>query len=120
MLDSLSPQERAFDQIVRKVGDSYVVIPERQATYRVVLRNDLRGVSLIQRADPDWFYLNDGKGGFVREPIAGNPRFLDEDGVTLSEEPEDFGLAVLRRQWRRRSRPVRGQRLRGPRPVLDQ
>ena len=50
MLDSLSPQERAFDQIVRKVGESYQVIPSRQNDYRVQIRDDLRGVSLIQRS----------------------------------------------------------------------
>lgn len=94
MLDSLSPQERAFDQVVRKVGDRYEVIPERRRDYRIQLREDIKGVSLIQRADPDWFYLNDGTGGFVREPIAGNPRFLDENGRPLAEEPEDFGLAA--------------------------
>jgi len=94
MLDSLSPQERAFDQIVKQIGDRYEIIPERRADYRIQIREDLRGVSLIQRADPDWFYLNDGSGRFVREPIAGNPRFLDEDGVMLTAEPEDFGLAA--------------------------
>ena len=94
MLDSLSPQERAFDQIVKKVGDRYEIIPERRADYRIQIREDLRGVSLIQRADPDWFYLNDGSGRFLREPIAGNPRFLDEDGAILGAEPEDFGLAA--------------------------
>jgi enediyne biosynthesis protein E4 len=94
MLDSLSPQERAFDQIVRKVGDDYEVIPERRADYRIQIRDDLRGVSLIQRADPDWFFLNDGNGSFVREPIVRNPRFLDEDGKPLAAEPEDFGLAA--------------------------
>ncbi|HJR35396.1 MAG TPA: CRTAC1 family protein, partial [Gemmatimonadales bacterium] len=94
MLDSLSPQERAFDQIVKQIGDRYEVIPERRADYRIQIREDLRGVSLIQRADPDWFYLNDGRGRFLREPIAGNPRFLDEDGLMLTAEPEDFGLAA--------------------------
>ncbi len=94
MLDSLSPQERAFDQIVKKIGDRYEVIPERRADYRLQERADLHGVTLIQRADPDWFYLNDGRGHFRREPIAHNPRFLDEDGTPLAEEPEDFGLAV--------------------------
>ncbi|MGH7562693.1 MAG: VCBS repeat-containing protein [Gemmatimonadales bacterium] len=93
MLDSLSPQQRAFDQIVKKVGDGYEVIPDRRADYRIQLRPDLRGVSLIQRADPDWFYRNDG-GRFVREPIAGNPRFQDESGRPLASEPEDFGLAA--------------------------
>ena len=94
MLDSLSPQERAFDQIVKKIGDSYEVVPERRADYRVQLRDDIRGVSLIQRADPDWFYLNDGAGHFTREPIAGNARFLDEGGAPLLAEPEDFGLSA--------------------------
>jgi len=94
MLDSLSPQERAFDQIVKKVGDVFEVIPERRADYRIQLRDDIRGVSLIQRADADWFYLNDGAGHFRREPIAGNPRFLDEAGAPLAVEPEDFGLAA--------------------------
>jgi enediyne biosynthesis protein E4 len=94
MLDSLSPQERAFDQIVKKVGESYEVIPERRADYRIQIREDIRGVSLIQRADPDWFYLNDGAGHFTREPIAGNRRFRDETGSLLASEPEDFGLAA--------------------------
>jgi hypothetical protein len=94
MLDSLSPQQRAFDQVVRKVGDRYEVIPERRADYRVQVREDLRGVSLIQRADPDWFYLNDGAGRFTREAIANNPRFRDHEGRLLTEEPEDFGLAA--------------------------
>ncbi len=94
MLDSLSPQERAFDQVVKKTAGKFEVIPERRADYRLQERKDLNGVTLVQRADPDWFYLNDGKGRFTREPIAGNPRFLDETGAPLKEEPEDFGLAA--------------------------
>ena len=94
MLDSLSPQERAFDQVVRKVGDQYQVIPALRDNYRVVLREDIRGVSLVQRADPDWFYLNDGKGHFARETLAHNPRFRDENGKELDREPDDFGLAA--------------------------
>lgn len=94
MLDSLSPQQRAFDQIVKRVGDRYEVIPERRADYRIQLREDINGVSLVQRADPDWFYLNDGNGSFVREPISNNPRFLDSDGRPFTTEPEDFGLAA--------------------------
>ena len=94
MLDSLPPAERAFDRIVGKVGGRYQVIPERRADYRLVQRHDLRQVSLVQRADPDWFYRNDGQGHFTREPIAHNPRFLDQAGRLLLEEPEDFGLAA--------------------------
>lgn len=94
MLDSLSPQERAFDQVVKQTGNKFEVIPERRADYRIQERKELNGVTLIQRADPDWFYLNDGAGHFTREAIAGNPRFLDEAGQPLAEEPEDFGLAA--------------------------
>jgi hypothetical protein len=65
------------------------------AEYRLVDREDLGGISLEQRADPDFFYRNEGAGRFVREPIAGNPRFVDEQGRMLAEEPEDFGLAAI-------------------------
>jgi hypothetical protein len=65
------------------------------AEYRLVDREDLGGISLEQRADPDFFYRNEGAGRFVREPIAGNPRIVDEQGRMLAEEPEDFGLAVI-------------------------
>ncbi len=94
MLDSLSPQERAFDQLVRKVGGQYQVVPSLRDNYRVIVRDDIGGVSVVQRADPDWFYLNDGRGHFTREPLAGNPRFLDETGRPLDREPDDFGLAA--------------------------
>ncbi len=94
MLDSLSPAERSFDHVVRKVGERFEVIPELRNNYRVVLREDIRGVSLVQRADPDWFYLNDGKGHFTRVPLAGSSRFLDERGRPLEREPDDFGLAA--------------------------
>ncbi|HLG04941.1 MAG TPA: FG-GAP-like repeat-containing protein, partial [Gemmatimonadales bacterium] len=94
MLDSLSPQQRAFDQIVKSTSRGFEVIPERRADYRLQPRPEVRGVTLVQRADPDWFYLNDGRARFTREPIARNPRFLDEDGRPLGEEPEDFGLAA--------------------------
>jgi enediyne biosynthesis protein E4 len=94
MLDSLSPQARAFDQIVKKTGDRYEVIPALRDHYRVILRDDIRAVSLVQRAEPDWFLRNQGGGRFVRERFAGNPRFRDEAGRLLDREPDDFGLAA--------------------------
>ena len=94
MLDSLSPQERAFDQLVKRIEGRYEIVPSRRDNYRVVLRDDIRAVSVVQRADPDWFYLNDGAGHFTREMVAGNPRFLGEDGGPLDREPDDFGLAA--------------------------
>ena len=95
-LDRMSPQARSFDQVVREIAPRRFEVRERNRTdYRLVDREDLGGVSLVQRADPDFFYLNDGKGHFAREPIARNPRFVDEQGRTLAEEPEDFGLAAM-------------------------
>ena len=94
MLDSLPPQQRAFDQLVKRIEGRYEIIPSMRDNYRVVLREDIRAVSVVQRADPDWFYLNDGTGHFTREMLAGNPRFLGEDGRPLEREPDDFGLAA--------------------------
>ncbi|MGQ0701923.1 MAG: FG-GAP-like repeat-containing protein [Gemmatimonadales bacterium] len=93
MLDSLSPQQRAFDQIVKRTPRGLEVIPERRADYRLQPRPELKGVTLVQRADPDWFYRNEG-GRLVHEPIAHNPRFLDENGRPLADEPDWFGLAA--------------------------
>lgn len=93
-LDRISPQERAFDQVVRQLGPGRYEVRERyRKDYKLVNREDLGGISLVQRADPDYFYKNE-QGRFVREPIAQNPRFLDEEGRPLQEEPEDFGLAA--------------------------
>jgi hypothetical protein len=95
-LDRISPQQRAFDQVVRQLGPRRFEVREPyRKDYKLVDREDLGGISLVQRADPDFFYRNDGAGRFVREPIAGNPRFRDEHGRRLAAEPEDFGLAAM-------------------------
>jgi hypothetical protein len=94
ILDSLSPQARAFDQVVRQTGPrAFEVLPPFRKDYRMVPREDLGGVTLVQRADPDFFYLNDGRGGFDRESLVSD-RFLDERGRRLPYEPESFGLAA--------------------------
>ncbi|HEV8380499.1 MAG TPA: VCBS repeat-containing protein, partial [Gemmatimonadales bacterium] len=95
-IDRIPPQERGFDRITRKLGPNrYEVREPYRADYKVVNRADLGGYSLVQRADPDFFYLNDGTGHFVREPMAHNRRFLDETGKPLAAEREDFGLAAI-------------------------
>ncbi|MGH7520903.1 MAG: FG-GAP-like repeat-containing protein, partial [Gemmatimonadales bacterium] len=93
-LDRMPPQERSFESVTRPVGRGYEVREQYRREYRVVDRPDLGGFSVEQRADPDFFYRNDGTGHFVREFIAHNPRFTDERGKELSAEPEDFGLAA--------------------------
>ena len=95
-LDRMSPRERAFGSVTRQLGPNrYEVREQYRRDYRLADRPDLGGISLEQRADPDFFYLNDGKGHFTREPLAHNPRFLDADGKQLAQEPEYFGLAAM-------------------------
>jgi hypothetical protein len=95
-LDRISPQGRSFDQVVRELGPRRFEVRERyRQDYKLVDREDLGGISLVQRADPDFFYVSDGKGRFTREPIARNPRFVDERGQPLAEEPEDFGMTAM-------------------------
>jgi hypothetical protein len=94
MQDSLPPQVIAFDQIVRETAPKqFEVRPQYQRDYRVLHRVDLRGVSLVQRADPDDFLLNRRGAGFERIPLTAD-RFRDEAGRTLPYEPEGFGLAA--------------------------
>jgi hypothetical protein len=95
-LDRISPPERAFDRITRKLGPNrYEVREQYRREYKLMDRADLGGINLIQRADPDFFFRNDGQGRFTREPLARNPRFRDANGRLLSEEREDFGLAAM-------------------------
>jgi hypothetical protein len=75
------------------VGDHFEVAPRFREHYRVQMRPDLGAVVRTQRAEPDWFYLNDGHGNFTHVPFTSG-RFLDEDGRPLSEEPDRFGLTA--------------------------
>ncbi|MES3033186.1 MAG: VCBS repeat-containing protein [Gemmatimonadota bacterium] len=92
-LDAYTPQQRAFDQVLKKVGDSVVVSAEWTKEYRVESRPDLGGFMRSQRAEPDLFFLNDGKGHFTATPISGD-RFRDEAGRPLREVPDFFTLAA--------------------------
>jgi len=95
-LDRMSPQERSFGQVTRQLGpNQYEVREPYRRDYRLADRPDLGGISLEQRADPDFFYMNDGAGHFTREPLGHNPRFVDEAGKQLTDEPEYFGLAAM-------------------------
>lgn len=92
-LDAYPPQARAFDQVVKKVGERYQVLPEWTREYRIEERPDLGGIVRSQRADRDLFFLNDGTGHFTLQPTAG-ARWRDERGVPLAEAPDFFGLAA--------------------------
>ena len=92
-LDAYPPQLRAFDQVVRKVGDRYVVADEWKKEYRIEDHPELGGIVRSQRAEPDLFLLNDGAGHFTREPLT-SPRFTDDGGRRLAEDPDYFTLAA--------------------------
>ena len=92
-LDAFTPQQRSFDQVLKKVGDSVVVADDWKKEYRVESRPDLGGFMRSQRAEPDLFFLNDGKGHFSRTPVVG-ARFRDEQGKPLRQEPDYFTLAA--------------------------
>jgi len=48
---------------------------------------------LSERAEPDWFYLNDGTGRFEQVAFT-EGRFRDEEGQPLTREPDYFGLTA--------------------------
>ena len=93
VLDAYPPSARAFEQVVRKEGGNYVVVDAWKKEYRLEDRPDLGGVIRSQRAEPDLFFLNDGHAHFTRVPVDG-PRFLDEAGKPLAQEPDYFTLAA--------------------------
>jgi hypothetical protein len=89
--DSVPPQRRAFNQMVRQVGkDKFEIVPEFRHEYKLVVRPDMGGLRMTMRGNPDDFYKNDG-GRFTRVPFTSN-RFLDASGKPLTEEPESFAL----------------------------
>ncbi len=92
-LDIYPPQERYFDQVVQRNGDVFEIAPRFRKHYRVEVRPELRAVVRTQRAEPDWFYINDGHGKFSHVPFTSG-RFLDEDGRPLADEPDRFGLTA--------------------------
>ena len=92
-VDTITPQQRAFSQIVRQSGPGqYEVIPEYRRDFKLVMRPDMGGLNLTMRGEPDDFYLNDG-GKFTRVPL-GAGRFRDADGNPLEEEFESFALGA--------------------------
>jgi len=91
--DSIPPQQRAFNQMVRQVGpNKFEVAPEHRAEYKIVMRPDMGGLRLTVRGMPDDFYRNDG-GRFTRVPLTSS-RFRDAAGRALASEPESFTLAA--------------------------
>lgn len=92
--DTIPPQQRAFNQMVRQTAaKQYEVVPAHRRDYKLVVRPDMGGMRLTQRAEPDEFYDNDGSGHFTRVPMTSS-RFRDARGAPLAEEFESFGLSA--------------------------
>ena len=92
-LDVYTPQQRAFEQVVKKVGNEYRVEDRWQKEFRIEDHPELGGIVRSQRAEPDLFFENDGSGHFSRVPQMG-PRWRDESGRPLVREPDYFTLAA--------------------------
>jgi len=89
--DIFPPPALVFDKVIEEVNGEYRVRPEFREHYKVV---EQRGrVMRFEYAEPDEFYLNDGKGGFEEVSFTSG-RFLDEDGRPLEETPTDWGLTA--------------------------
>ena len=83
-----SPQERTQNLVAKKVGGTYEITPKFKEHYRVETNGDRH--ILIENAEPDFLYLNDGKGHFEKASFT-DGRFLDESGNPISEL-KDWGL----------------------------
>ncbi len=51
---------------------------------------------ILEHAEPDVLYLNDGKGNFTPTPWVGG-NFVDADGKPLTRADKDWGLSVMMR-----------------------
>ena len=117
--DSLPPQQRAFNQMVRQTGpNQFEIVPEHRTEYKLVMRPDMGGLRMTARGAADDFYRNAG-GRFTRVSMASDA-FRDADGQAAGR---GAGVVRVRREVRgseRRwgARSLSRQRLRGPRPAL--
>jgi enediyne biosynthesis protein E4 len=79
----------------RRVDGKIVVTPEDRFT--AVTPKD-GGVMILERGEPDMFYLNDGKGKFTAVSWTGGS-FLNAEGKPLTEPPREWGLSVMFRDF---------------------
>lgn len=85
----------------RQVNGRLVITPADRFTG--FLRADGK-VELIEKGEPDAFYLNEGAGIFKAVGWT-NGAFLDESGRALTEAPTDWGLSVVLRDLTGDGRP---------------
>lgn len=86
--DLYATDERTIDKTVRKVGDTYEVLPEFKEHYTVQVKGDV--LERFEYAEPDRLLLNDGQGRFTKAPPHS---FVREDGQPVPPDT-DWGLSV--------------------------
>ncbi len=90
--DSLPPQRRALNQVMRRVApDQYEIVPEFRHAYKLVMRPDMGGLGMSMRGGTDEFYRNEG-GRFTNVPLSS--LFRDSAGRPLNTDEESFTLAA--------------------------
>ena len=90
--DSIPPQRRAFNQMVRQVAPGrFEIVPEHRAHYKLVMRPDMGGLRMTTRAEPNQLYgIRNGRF----QDIGGTGRFRDTTGAPVRELPESFSMAA--------------------------
>lgn len=90
-IDSMSSEQRSFNRVVRQLGPNrFEVGPDHARDFKLVRREDMGGMVLSMRAEPDDFYLNEGGRFSHLSRTAG--RFRDPEGRPLTQEEESFTL----------------------------
>ena len=88
--DVLLPYERTGEIMVES-GDSFAITPAYRNHFRV---ETLYGrETAVEQANPDRFYLNDGRGFFEPVPWTSG-RFLEHDGQPLARALDDFAMGA--------------------------
>ena len=82
---------RSTGLTVLNVNGRRMVRPEDREQYEFTAQG-----LLLEHADPDFLYLNDGKGHFSAVSWTGGA-FVDEDGLVVKAPHKDWGLSVLLR-----------------------
>jgi len=92
-VDIFDGEDLGFDRVVEGEGPESRVRPEFSEHFALVFDSISGGYTLEDKAEPDWYFLNDGRGGFQRVPFTSGA-FLDAAGHPLQTEPAHFGLSA--------------------------
>ncbi|MEE8135294.1 MAG: FG-GAP-like repeat-containing protein [Gemmatimonadales bacterium] len=90
--DIYPPDEIAFDRVIRERADGEFEVVEEFREHYSLARQGGR-LARFEFAEPDKFYLNDGRGRFEEVPFTAG-RFRDASGTLLTQTPRDWGLTA--------------------------